>query len=107
MIKEVLPFEVAEALARGEPLVIVDVREDEELHHAALAGVVHIPLGELGRRAPRELDPDARTIVMCHHGVRSLSGAALLEHLGFEDVASMRGGISLWADQVDPTVGRY
>ncbi|MCB9744351.1 MAG: sulfurtransferase [Alphaproteobacteria bacterium] len=107
MISEVLPAEVAAARARGEPLVIVDVREDVELELASLPGAVHIPLGELSRRAPRELDPDARVIVMCHHGVRSLSGAALLEHLGFEDVASMRGGIALWAHQVDASVGRY
>src|SRR5262245_14975029 len=45
--------------------------------------------------------------VYCHHGVRSLAGAALLERLGHRDVRSRAGGIEAWSREVDPTVPRY
>ena len=46
-------------------------------------------------------------VVYCHHGVRSMSGAALLAHAGFPNVASLAGGIDLWAQTVDPNMPRY
>lgn len=89
-----------------EELVIVDCREPLELSLASIEGVLHIPLGQLEDRAD-ELEPGVPTVVMCHHGVRSLRGAAILLHMGIEQVWSMRGGIELWATTVDPSVGRY
>jgi len=46
-------------------------------------------------------------VVYCHHGIRSLSGAAILAAAGFPNVASMSGGIERWSLQVDPDVPRY
>ena len=73
-----------------------------------LPGSRLIPLNELPARAG-EVDPPegAAVVVYCHHGVRSLSGAALLERLGFRDVASLAGGIDAWSRFVDPAVPRY
>jgi rhodanese-related sulfurtransferase len=45
-------------------------------------------------------------VVFCHHGVRSLSGAAYLNELGLE-ATSMRGGIEAWSRLVDPSVPTY
>jgi rhodanese-related sulfurtransferase len=55
----------------------------------------------------RELSATSPIVVYCHHGVRSLSGAAILQQAGFEKVASMRGGIEAWSLLVDPSVPRY
>ena len=99
-------MQVRERLDGGEPLVIVDCREAFELSLAALPGVVHIPLAHLADRAD-ELDCDVPTVVMCHHGVRSLTGAAILASEGVTQVWSMRGGIDLWARTVDASVGSY
>ena len=49
----------------------------------------------------------ALLIVYCHHGVRSLSGAALLQRLGHGEVFSLAGGIDAWSCEVDPGVPRY
>jgi adenylyltransferase/sulfurtransferase len=49
----------------------------------------------------------ALVVVYCHHGVRSLRGAALLRQAGHENVASLAGGIDAWSLYVDPAVPRY
>ena len=52
--------------------------------------------------------PDgALLVVYCHHGIRSLRGAAFLEHAGFSNVVSLAGGIDAWSCVVDSTVPRY
>ena len=67
-----------------------------------------IPLNDLPARA-EEVEPPAGApvVVYCHHGIRSRSGAALLEHLGFRDVRSLAGGIDAWSLLIDPKVPRY
>ena len=75
---------------------------------AALPGSRLLPLDQLAARAA-EVDPPAGipVVVYCHHGIRSRSGAALLEHLGWPDVVSLAGGIDAWSLDVDPRVPRY
>jgi rhodanese-related sulfurtransferase len=105
-IAEQSPAQVAQRIADGEALQIVDCREHIELSMVSLPDVIHIPLGLMEERAD-ELDPSVPVVVMCHHGVRSLTGAMILMRAGFSQVCSMRGGIDLWARSVDPSVGRY
>ena len=50
--------------------------------------------------------PGATVVVYCHHGIRSLSGAAILEAAGIA-AASLKGGIDLWSRVIDPRVPRY
>jgi rhodanese-related sulfurtransferase len=92
---------------RGEPFTLLDVRELWECEKARIEGSKHIPMGEVPARAHQELDPDAYIIVLCHHGVRSLSVTNWLRQQGFEKVQSMRGGIDGWARTVDPKVPIY
>jgi len=69
---------------------------------------VLIPLGELTERVA-EVDPPpgAAVVVYCHHGIRSLSGAAILEANGLPEAYSLAGGIEAWSTLIDPTVPRY
>jgi len=108
MIRQLTVHQVKAKLDAGEPLVFVDVRQPEEYAICRLPGGILIPLGELQHRAGElEVPNDAAVVVYCHHGVRSLSGAYVLQQAGFEDVASMAGGIDAWSALVDPTVPRY
>jgi len=100
------PKDLAARLAAGEALVLLDVREAEELAVCALPGVTHIPLSELALRHT-ELDPDAPTVCICHHGVRSAHAAAGLARLGFERLYNLVGGVDRWAAEVDPAMARY
>ena len=108
MIRQIDARQLADRLAKGEPVHLVDVRQQWEHDTAALPGSQLIPLDQLSLRAG-EIQPadDALVVVYCHHGIRSLSGAALLQHLGFRNVASLAGGIEAWSSLVDPKVPRY
>lgn len=85
---------------------VLDVRTDEELEAAALPGALHIPLHELPSRHP-ELPRDKPIAVLCHHGMRSQTGAAFLEKQGFTEVMSVDGGIHAYASTIDDRIPQY
>ena len=98
--------ELEASRARGEDVVIVDVREPHERRIARIDGALAIPLGELPARAG-ELDPARPIVLYCHHGVRSLRALEFLRQSGFRRLKSLRGGIEAWSREVDPAVPRY
>ena len=87
--------------------ILLDVRDPWEIATASLPGAVCIPMGEITARAHTELDPDWQTIVLCHHGARSLSVAMWLRGQGFDHVQSLAGGIDQWSRTIDPSVPLY
>jgi adenylyltransferase/sulfurtransferase len=95
-------------LDAGESVLLLDVREPEEHAICRLPDSTLIPLGELPVRL-NEIHPavGALVVVYCHHGIRSLSGAAFLEQAGVTPVASLAGGIDAWSALIDPSVPRY
>jgi len=108
MPKQIRPETLAKKLEAGEPVYLLDVRETWEHEHCSIANDVLIPLGELMDRVGEvEVPPDSTIVVYCHHGVRSLSGAAILEMNGFKDAYSLAGGIEAWSVLIDPKVPRY
>jgi len=108
MPRQIHPEAVAKALAAGEPIYLLDVREPWEHVQARLTDSMLIPLGELPQRIA-EVEPPAGApvVVYCHHGIRSLSGAAILEANGFPEAYSLAGGIDAWSTLIDPKVPRY
>jgi sulfur-carrier protein adenylyltransferase/sulfurtransferase len=98
-IEEVDPAEVSEHLGGG--VVLVDVRESEEWDRGHIPGAVHVPRGYLESRIDGAVgDRDQRVILYCASGQRSaLAAHTLSEQLGFSNVASMTGGITLWKDR--------
>jgi sulfur-carrier protein adenylyltransferase/sulfurtransferase len=81
--------------------VIVDVREQHEFEQSHVPGAVHVPRGHLESRIEGAVSDRAKRVILyCASGSRSaLAAHTLQEHLGYEDVASMRGGITLWKDR--------
>lgn len=54
------------------------------------------------------LDPTRETIVLCHHGVRSMHVAQfLVQRKGFTNVLNVTGSIDAYAQAADPSVPRY
>jgi molybdopterin/thiamine biosynthesis adenylyltransferase/rhodanese-related sulfurtransferase len=98
-VQEIDPAEVSEHLGNG--VVLVDVRESEEWDRGHIPGAVHVPRGYLESRIEAAApDRDARVILYCASGQRSaLAAHTLKELLGYSNVASMTGGITLWKDR--------
>jgi len=113
-VGQLWPLDLRDRLGAGEPLALLDVREDDERAYAAIApapGVVdlHVPLGEVATRLD-EVEDAARgrsLVVYCHHGQRSMVAAAWLSRRGIADVHNLEGGIDAWSRRVDPSVRRY
>ncbi len=108
-IPDISPQELAarlEAPPETRP-VLLDVRYPDEHAYVAFPGSVLIPLPELDERAEElEAFRGRPVVVYCHHGIRSLDGAAYLRARGL-DAVSLRGGIDLYARVVDPRLPRY
>lgn len=100
------PSEVKQLLDAGRSLVLLDVREPQEVALVRIAGSLHIPMGEIPGRL-HELDPDTDIVVYCHHGMRSASVCGFLQQREFRSVANLAGGIDAWAAMVDPGLVRY
>jgi len=98
-VEEVDPAEVSEHLGNG--VTVIDVRESEEWDRGHIPGAKHVPRGYLESRiegaAPNR---DARIVLYCASGQRSaLAAHTLKDLLGYTNVASMTGGITLWKDR--------
>jgi rhodanese-related sulfurtransferase len=97
----------AAALLKEKGARLIDVREPWEFATARIEGSVEMRMGEVAARAHQELDPEERLVVVCHHGVRSMSVTVWLRNQGFEQAQSLRGGINAWSADVDASVARY
>ena len=106
MIEEMSPAEFVRRRDAGEDLRLRDVREPHELAIAAIAGAMHIAMGEIPERLG-ELEPARKTVVLCRSGGRSLQVARFLEQNGFRHVANLSGGILRWGQDVDPSLQAY
>lgn len=96
-IRESDPEDVKERLERGEPVVLLDVREQEEVAEGAIRGAHHLSRAHFESRVEDVLpDKDAEVVVYCASGVRSAFAARTLSELGYSTVSSMRGGFQRW-----------
>ena len=103
-IAEVDPAEVHAALngaANGSgELTVVDVRESDEIAQGHLPGAKLVPRGYLESRIDGAVpDRSSHVVLYCASGNRSALAAKTLADLGYENVESMTGGITLWKDR--------
>jgi sulfur-carrier protein adenylyltransferase/sulfurtransferase len=103
-IEEIEPFEAQAEIESGD-VVLIDTREPHEYQEAHLEGGKLVPPGlladEIAAAAP---DKAARTLLYCRSGNRSAIAAAQMQAMGYENVASVAGGILLWQEQGLPVV---
>ena len=85
---------------------VIDVREADEHQIAHVKGVPLHPLSTLPQRFT-DLDPNVQYYIHCKSGVRSMKALRFLREQGFKYVKSVKGGISAWADEIDPNVPKY
>jgi sulfur-carrier protein adenylyltransferase/sulfurtransferase len=97
-IREIDPSDVQPLVGNG--VAIIDVRETGEIASGLLPGAKHVPRGFLETRIEGAVpDHSQRVIVYCAGGTRSALAARTLNELGYENVESMTGGITLWKDR--------
>lgn len=98
-IRRVSLEELRDRLAQGTPIVLVDVRERDELKQGTLPGAIHVPRGALELEIEAKVpDKAAPIVVYCAGGARSALAARTLTELGYTDVASADPGFSRWSE---------
>ena len=105
-VSEIQPAQLADRIARGEQLEIIDVREPYEWQIGHIPGARLVPLSTIADEIPR-LDKKRTIILYCKVGARSLFAAQQLAKAGASDVRNLAGGIVRWIDEVDPAMTRY
>ena len=104
-IPEITVQELKEKLDNGEGISVLDVRKPHE-YEVANIGAKLIPLGDLPERLV-ELDKDENFAVHCKTGGRSAKAVRLLQNAGFQNVYNVKGGITAWSEEIDPSVPKY
>jgi adenylyltransferase/sulfurtransferase len=106
-----IPQISVEALKRKldakEDVFVLDVREPHE-YQIVNIGAPLIPLGSLESRIGElAAQKDREIVVHCKSGARSQKAALALKQAGFTNVSNLTGGITAWAEKIDPSLPKY
>ena len=104
-IKDMTVEEFKQRLDKGDDLFVLDVREPHEYQICNLGGHL-IPLNDLPKRMS-ELDSSREIVVHCKMGGRSAKAVDFLKQSGFTRVHNLAGGITAWAERIDPKIPKY
>ncbi|MDW5267752.1 MULTISPECIES: molybdopterin-synthase adenylyltransferase MoeB [Acidobacteriaceae] len=90
-----------------EDVFVLDVREPHEYQIVNL-GAPLIPVGELpSRLGELAAQKDREIVVHCKTGGRSQKASLALKQAGFTNVSNLTGGITAWAEKIDPSLPKY
>lgn len=100
-------------LSHRNDVLIVDVRDVEEYQKSRLPGAIHAPRShieeladlEYGHRHPELSAARERMVVLyCRSGSRSALATVTLQEMGFQNIHSLAGGITLWDAEDKPVI---
>ncbi|GAP20701.1 molybdopterin-synthase adenylyltransferase MoeB [Leptolinea tardivitalis] len=104
--ERITPSDLAEALQKPVPPLLLDVRSPVEQQISSLENAVNIPLEQLSDRLD-ELDRQKEIVVFCRTGRRSARAVEILHSAGFPRVKNLTGGINAWVSQYQPGAFQY
>src|SRR5436190_2163181 len=106
-MEEITATELKQRLDQGDDIQIIDVREPHEYEIGQIPNSKLIPLGQVLNRM-NEIAPDRETVVHCKMGGRSAKAIEALQRSGFPGhLINLKGGITAWSNEVDPSVPKY
>lgn len=110
-ISEMTVQELKQLLDSGkDDFVLLDVRNPNEYDIARIPGSTLVPLPEIeqgpGVEKVKELLNGHQLIAHCKMGGRSAKALAILKDVGIEGV-NVKGGITAWSQEIDPSVPEY
>jgi|TARA_B100001105_G_C22332572_1_gene417583 rhodanese-related sulfurtransferase len=104
-MKNYTATELNEYLITNSPLLL-DVREQWEWDRCRILNSKLLPMGQIITQI-QNLDKAQETVIICHHGIRSMQVSKYFDSIGFEKIINLHGGIDAWAKQVDSTMPLY
>lgn len=110
-LQEMTVQELKQLLDGGEQdFVLLDVRNPNEYEIARIPGSVLVPLPDIengnGVNKVKELVNGHKLVVHCKMGGRSAKAIGILKQAGVDGI-NVKGGITAWSKEVDPSVPEY
>ena len=100
-MKSITVHELREWRERQFQHTLIDVREPYERDVSHINGV-HIPMADIVERMD-DIPKDQPVVIHCRSGARSAAVTHALSHqYGFDNVCNLEGGITAWANEIDP-----
>ena len=104
-VSEISAVATLAMMKSGEPLFLIDVREESEWATGHAAGAVHLGKGVIERDIEHVIgDVGATLVLYCGGGFRSALAADALQSMGYRNVYSMAGGWRAWLKANGPTI---
>jgi rhodanese-related sulfurtransferase len=101
-IESLSPEKANQELSTGE-IVLIDIREPQELQQGSIAGAINAPRGMLEFYADPalpyykpEFNKNKRIILYCASGGRSALAVKTLKEMGYTNIAHIDGGFKAW-----------
>ncbi len=114
MINHLDAKELHQLLITEEPLILLDIREIEELKIASFpdARVVHLPLSQIAEEGidaiqKTYLTGEQKLIIFCHIGQRSQQFCYWLEQFTSKPLYNLLGGINGYTAVYAPQIPQY
>ncbi|MEM1308614.1 MAG: molybdopterin-synthase adenylyltransferase MoeB [Cyanobacteria bacterium P01_H01_bin.153] len=96
--------------AKGDEVLLLDVRNPHEWDIAQIPGAVLVPLPDIesgeGVEKVKSLLNGHELVVHCRSGVRSAKALGILKESGINGT-NVAGGILAWSEEIDPSVPQY
>jgi len=100
---DITPTEVAEKIASGAEVLLIDVREPYEWSTGHVEQATHIPLGQVPTRLG-DIPRDKEVVMICRSGNRSERARQYLAEQGYTRVKNLVGGMQRWSREVDQSI---
>lgn len=105
-MKSLSVIQLKKELETDPQTVLLDVRDKWEYDLCHIDGSINISLSEIEEKKDT-LGKNPRTVVICHHGMRSAMAAEYLIAEGFREIVNLEGGIDAWASTIEQSMTRY
>ncbi len=103
---ELAPLEFKTALENDPTAVLVDVREQQEWEICHIDGAQLMPTSSFDPKTSG-LTKEVPIYLYCYKGQRSIIALKELWKAGYKNLKNLKGGIDLWAEEVDPDMPQY
>lgn len=98
-IKTIPLEELKKKLDQKTPVVLVDVREKDEVRQGYIPGAIHVPRSYFEQQVEAKVpDKSAAIVVYCAGGTRSAFAAKTMSEFGYSNVLSANPGFVRWKD---------
>jgi sulfur-carrier protein adenylyltransferase/sulfurtransferase len=97
-ITEISVEQVMDMQRKGDHVTLVDVRDPHEVNVCKIPGAVCISRGNLESKIESQVTREVNVVIYCASGNRSVFATETMKQMGYDNVASMTGGIRRWID---------